>query len=85
MLPIGSIVFLLRVAPIKIANNFKGHYIEKPPNLNFTKCQCFKIANLLSVLQYNVPYHELTLGNRVCLTIIYHKINPGNRVSLTMT
>ena len=34
MLPMGSIFFPLRVAPMRLENNFKGHLIEKPPKLN---------------------------------------------------
>ena len=33
MLPIESIFFPLKVVPMRIENNFKGHYIEKPLNL----------------------------------------------------
>ena len=29
MLPIGSIFFCLKVAPVKIGNNYKGHLILK--------------------------------------------------------
>ena len=35
MLPIGSIFFPLRVAPTRIENNFKRHYLEKPTKLNY--------------------------------------------------
>ena len=33
MLPIGSIFFPLKVDPMRIDNNYIGHWIEKPPNL----------------------------------------------------
>ena len=41
MLPIGSIFFPLRVAPMRIENNFKWHKIEKPPKLNYAKISVF--------------------------------------------
>ena len=36
MLPTGSIFFPLKVAPMRIDDNFKGHLIEKPPKLKYT-------------------------------------------------
>ena len=41
MLPIGSISFPLRVAPMRIENNFKGHKIEKLPKLNYANMSVF--------------------------------------------
>ena len=35
MLPIGSIFFPFKVVPMRINNNFKGHYIEKLEKLNY--------------------------------------------------
>ena len=35
MLPIGRLFFSLGEAPIRIANDFKGHLIEKPLKLNY--------------------------------------------------
>ena len=37
MLPIGSIFFPFKVAPMRIDNKFKGHYIEKQPKLIYAK------------------------------------------------
>ena len=34
MLPMGSILFPLIVAPMNIENDFKGHLFEKSPMLN---------------------------------------------------
>ena len=43
MLPIGSIFFPLRVAPVRIENNFKGPSIEKLPKI--------KLCRYLSLLK----------------------------------
>ena len=45
MLPIGSIFFPLKVAPMRIENNFKGHLIEKPPKLNYANMSLLKSPN----------------------------------------
>ena len=41
MLPTGSIFFPLKVAAMRIENNFKGHYIEKLPKLEYVKMADF--------------------------------------------
>ena len=44
MLSIGSIFFSLRVAPMRIENNFKMHEIEKAPKLNYVNISSCKIT-----------------------------------------
>ena len=57
MLPIGSIFFPLKVARMRLVNNFEGHSVEKWPKLNyanisvFTNCQ-ISMPRILSDLQY---------------------------------
>ena len=41
MLPIGSIFFSLKVAPMRINNNFKEYKIEKPPKLKYAYMSVF--------------------------------------------
>ena len=41
MLPIGSIFFPVKVAPMIINNNFKGHEIEKQLKLNGTNMSVY--------------------------------------------
>ena len=36
MAPIGSILFPLKVAPMRIENDFKGHLIEELPKIIYT-------------------------------------------------
>ena len=38
---IGSIFFPLKVASMRIENNFKGHQIEKPSKLNYANMSVF--------------------------------------------
>ena len=39
MLPIGSIFFPFKEAPMRKENNFKEHFIEKPPKVNCPNMQ----------------------------------------------
>ena len=41
MLPIRSIFFPFKVAPMRIENNFNRHYIEKLPILNYINVPVF--------------------------------------------
>ena len=43
MLPIGGIFFHFKVARMMKVNNLKGHFIEKPSNLDAAKIKCFTI------------------------------------------
>ena len=45
LLPKGSIFFLLKGAPVRIENNYKGCYIENRQNLTLPICHSFKIVN----------------------------------------
>ena len=49
MLPKGSIFFSLKVAPMRIENNFKGHQIK---NANIEQRQYF---SLLKSLNFDAP------------------------------
>ena len=49
MLPIRSILFPLKVAPMSIEKNFKGHCIEKLPKLNYVNMSVFKIRQILKL------------------------------------
>ena len=46
MLPIGSIFFPLKVAPIRIENILKRHSIEKLPKLSLLKLPNFDAASI---------------------------------------
>ena len=51
-------LFHFKVAPIRIDNDYKGHYIGKPPNLNYANISVFQIAKLRS-REYQVVYSIL--------------------------
>ena len=53
MCPIGSIVFTLKVAPKRIDNNLKGHYIEKLSKLNCANMSVFLNPQILMLLILN--------------------------------
>ena len=42
---IVNIFFSLKVAHMRIDNNFKGHYIENPPKLNYANISVLKSPN----------------------------------------
>ena len=41
MLPIRGIFFPLKVAPMRIKINFKGHQFENPPKLSYANMSAF--------------------------------------------
>ena len=45
MLPVGSIFFPLKVAPMRIENKFKWHLIEKPLELKYANVNSLKSPN----------------------------------------
>ena len=54
---LGSIFLPLKVAPMRIENNFNGHLIEKPPKLNDANKSVFEnrqilVPRTLNALQY---------------------------------
>ena len=55
----GSIIFPLRVAPLRIENNFKEHWIEKPPKK-------IKLRQYISLL--NSPNFDA--ANIKCCTVM---------------
>ena len=52
MLPIGSIFFPLKVVPVRIDNNFKGHLIEK--NAKIKLCQYASLLKLTNFDAVNI-------------------------------
>ena len=56
MLPIGSIFFPLKVAPMRIENNFKGHLILKLEKLNYINMSgiCLRINNHISFISLHI-------------------------------
>ena len=44
LLPIGRTFFPLKVAPMRIDNNFKGKKLRNRQNLTMSICQSFKIT-----------------------------------------
>ena len=56
---LGRVFFSLKVAPMRIQSNFKGHWIEKLPKLNYANMSVFKnglilMPQILNVLQYSL-------------------------------
>ena len=49
MLPMGSIFFPLKAAPMRIDNTFKRHYIEKPPKFNYSNMPVLRSPNFDAV------------------------------------
>ena len=55
---IVSIFFSLKVAHMRIANNFKGHYIENLPKLNY--------ANISVFLKLQILMPQILRGLQLC-------------------
>ena len=63
-IPIGSIFLLLKVAPMRIDNNFKGHEIEKLPKLNYANICFLKSPNFDAVKINTYKPSILFVGHR---------------------
>ena len=62
MLPIGSLSFLFKVAPMRIENSFKGHKIEKPSKLKLYNANMSICSNLHNL----IPQITTAADNKFC-------------------